>query len=147
MPFDRFEDFAVCRQIDPERLFTQKMFSCLDDVAINLRVQIMRYGAVDSVDIAPLKQFVVIASKEANGRHVRPEPIESLLVRVARRDEDGPDIEVAQVNPTGSRTGELPPHQSEPDNPETDVGRHHYCRVGCRSGFCGCGTGASAPGP
>jgi len=51
MGTDGLHDVAIRCQVNPKGLFAEQMFASLDDIAVEPLVQIVRYCAVDGIDL------------------------------------------------------------------------------------------------
>ena len=57
------QDLLAGGQIDPERLFGQQMLAGTDDIGIDLRVLVVRHGAVNGFDLRIFQKLVIIMVK------------------------------------------------------------------------------------
>src|SRR6266498_3752187 len=55
-----FQNGCIGNQVDAERFFAEQVLIGLENVSIDLCVQVMRHGAVDSLDIGRLKHLTVV---------------------------------------------------------------------------------------
>ena len=69
------------------------MFSCPDDVRIELGMQMMRNCTINGLHILALEKRMVIRGREFQGRNILFEPAEGAFIRVARCRENGSSIE------------------------------------------------------
>ena len=119
------EDLLVGSQVDPERLLSQQVLAGADDVAINLRMQMVWHGAVDRVHAGVGEQLAIVGDRGGDVTQVVGEPIQAGRLGVGDGHQFRADVHIQQMAPALRRTGELARHQPASDDAEADCGRSH----------------------
>ena len=113
------QDLLAGGQIDPERLFGQQMLAGTDDIGIDLRVLVMRHGAVNGFDLRIFQKLVIIMVKIPRIWHA-PEPVEAFVRPAARGDDLWARQVGLQMQPAHGGACKLPAHQPAADDAEFD---------------------------
>src|SRR5271154_127016 len=109
------------------------MFSCPDDVRIELGMKMMWDGTIDGFHIVALEEFMVIGGGEFQGRNVFFEPAEGAFVHIAHRRQNRPGIDIGEVAPTRCGAGKFPAHEAQSDESESNISGHFFsvCNRSC----------------
>ena len=132
MSFDAFHDGIVGFFVDTERFFPQQMTAGSDDVAVDLLVEVVRYGTVNGFDFRIGKELMIIVSDLFDGGEVVLIPGIESRIFVADGDQFRFCIYFSQVTPPGAGTGEFPAHKTGSDDSEfySFHDAHTFCYIG-----------------
>src|SRR5690606_10389995 len=107
------------REINAEWLLGKQVLSRAQNVAINLFMQVMRYGGINDVNFAVREQFTIIL-RQLPDRWQAPEPIEALLIEIADRHEFSLNGTIFQRKPSAERAGRFATHQPPANDPDAN---------------------------
>src|SRR5438876_573100 len=104
--------------VDTERLFTKQVFSSLYNVYVKLFVEIVRYSAVNRINLRGAKQLVVVLCRDSDRINVTGEPSEHGRICIANANDAWYDVLIEQVEPARCCAGEFAAHQATANNSE-----------------------------
>ena len=93
------------------------MLACADDVAINLRMQMVWHGAVDRVHVGVGEQLAIISDRSGDVTQIVGEPIQAGWLGVGDGHQFRSDVHVQANDPIVRCTGEfavISPHPMTP---------------------------------
>ena len=110
--------------IDSEGLLSEKMLACVDYIAIELLMKIMRNCAVNRIHFRIFDYLMIIRFIVFDGIEVFEEPFLSLVRRIAYRDNLRTCNVLGKMAPARGGGSKFSSHKSASDNAETDSFTH-----------------------
>ena len=102
-------------QIDAERFLREEVLACAQHIQIEAFVKVMGNGDVNDVDVRA-GQHRPVVGVEMDDRGNLSEPVESVRIDVADRNELGADRAVKEGEPTSEGAGDFAAHQARTDH-------------------------------
>src|SRR5690349_20472638 len=110
MSMHSFQNMCVRCQINTKGFFTEQMFSRFDAINIDALMQIVWHSAVDSINIGPVQQIMIVLGDKLDGIERVLEPAHHSRIGIADTDNTRHDILIKQMTPTCDCTTELTSH-------------------------------------